>query len=562
MRHIMVIRMVRPVKRLGTNNAQFRHRIPLELVEKLKGQTFAVDLPLTLDALDERATFRVSCTIGAEIKFSLKTKDPRLISVRHATALGAVATFLDAAKRGPVDLNHRQLQAVLGLAYRQLMAKHEDNPPPMRKDADWSEFEEWKAILIATEECLAFGNSSGLQRAVDTIRPLFEVDLFLASNAMQLTEKSYKDFVKALPETVADAMGTLIDRARGNYKPDQVAAKFPEWNMGRPEAHTVRLKGRVETFDDLFDRWKAESKRAASTISTWRGYINRFKTFVGHDDPHRVERVDAQRWKDALVNEGRKKVSSTYLATFNTLYRFGMGNSETTGIRHNPFDGVKAKQKVLAGTKRLPFATAEVATILNAARGASLNHLRWIPWLQAQTGARVAEVAQLWGAMIEEDDHGHPCIHFLPAPDGGSLKNEGSERVVPLHPHIISAGFMDFVRSRGSGPLFYGARQGKIAIKTRDEQKHPSKGVSNRLGVWVRNLGITDERKAPTHSFRHWFKSEMMRLEVSDKLVDKIQGHSDKNDSSGYVHADTSMMLAAISKLDLNAIADSARKRA
>ncbi|WP_425352810.1 site-specific integrase [Agrobacterium bohemicum] len=239
-----------------------------------------------------------------------------------------------------------------------------------------------------------------------------------------------------------------------------------------------------------------------------------------------------------------------------------MSNSETTGIRHNPFDGVKAKQKVLAGTTRLPFSTAEVATILNAARAAPLNHLRWIPWLQAQTGARVAEVAQLWGGMIVTDDHGHPCIRFQPAPDGGTLKNVGSERIVPLHPHIISAGFMDFVRARGAGPLFYGARSGKIAIKTREEQKHPSKGVSNRLGAWVRNLGITDERKAPTHSFRHWFKSEMMRLEVSDKLVDKIQGHSDKNDSSGYVHADTSMMLAAISKLDLNAIADRAPKQA
>ncbi|MDR9811916.1 tyrosine-type recombinase/integrase [Rhizobium hidalgonense] len=279
---------------------------------------------------------------------------------------------------------------------------------------------------------------------------------------------------------------------------------------------------------------------------------------MGHDDPHRVERVDAQRWKDSLVAEGLKKVSTTYLATLNTLYRFGLSNGETTGISVNPFDGVKAPQKATAGTKRLSFTRAEVALILNAARKERLPHLRWIPWLQAQTGARVAEVAQLWGSMVVTDDAGHPCLHITVAPDGGSLKNEGSERTVPLHPEIIADGFLEFVKSRGKGPLFYGGSKGKAANRLRDDQKHPSKGVSNRVGAWVRGLGIEDPRKGPTHSFRYWFKSELPRRSGCDsRLVDAIQGHTAESDAAAYYHAETPEMLEAISKLDLKVLADS-----
>ena len=91
-------------------------------------------------------------------------------------------------------------------------------------------------------------------------------------------------------------------------------------------------------------------------------------------------------------------------------------------------------------------------------------------------------------------------IHVLelrPAEDGGSFKNEGSERTVPLHPAIIAEGFLDFVKVRGKGPLFYGRSSGDPT------RKHASKGVSNRVGEWVRASGFTDTRKDPNHALRH-----------------------------------------------------------
>ncbi len=38
--------------------------------------------------------------------------------------------------------------------------------------------------------------------------------------------------------------------------------------------------------------------------------------------------------------------------------------------------------------------------------------------------------------------------------EAGSVKTASSERIVPLHPAIVDAGFLAFVRKVGRGPIF------------------------------------------------------------------------------------------------------------
>jgi integrase len=537
----MVMRISRPMKRAGTKNEQFKKRVPAALLHELRGKKLSLELPKTTSR--DSPTYLITVTISDMITFSLGAPTSRLAAIRHAASLRHVEAFLDAAQRGPEDLSHMQIMALLGEIHKDLLSQHEANPPKRHRIIveddgveDLDELSEWREIIGDAEGSILTFTPRGRAAAVRALKTIIDLDAFISTRALMLSSKSYADLIEGLPETLRRVCDTLSQRNRGDYTADKHVGQYPQ-RRATPKGG-ARSSDRVNTFDDLFDRWKAADKHAASTISTWRGYMARFKLFVGHDDPHRVARIDAQRWKDALVAEGRKKVSTTYLATFNTLYRFGLTNSETTGITGNPFDGVKASQKAVAGTSRLPFSRTDVAIILDAARTEEHAYLRWIPWLQAQTGARVAEVAQLWGSMIANDDTGHPCIHITVTPDGGTLKTPGSERTVPIHPDLIADGFLEFVEARGSGPLFYGGSRGKVAQRLRDDQKHPSKGVANRVGSWVRGLGIEDLRKAPTHSFRHWFKSEMMRLGVIERLVDKIQGHSDKSDASGYAHGE------------------------
>ncbi|WP_091680799.1 hypothetical protein [Methylocapsa palsarum] len=84
----------------------------------------------------------------------------------------------------------------------------------------------------------------------------------------------------------------------------------------------------------------------------------------------------------------------------------------------------------------------------------------------------------------------------------GSLKNENSERAVPLHPAIIESGFLRFLNAARSGPMFPGLAADRFGNRGGNGTKV--------IGRWVRGLGLTDERLSPSHSWRHRFKTHRL----------------------------------------------------
>ncbi|WP_156318431.1 hypothetical protein [Rhizobium sp. AAP43] len=535
--------MARPTKRNNSANAQFRQRVPTDLVESLRGQVFVARLPVELGSSE---TFTVQTKIGETVVFSLRTAQTTLRNARNAAAQQQVNAFFEAARRGPEDLTFKQINALCGELYRHIVTPREENPPTAL------ELEIMASDALEARYNIDHCTEAGRQRAIAAVGKWLDLEAFISGTAtslgIALSERSRIDFLEAMPDTLAEAVKVLNMRRAANYAPDPTTARYaPLVAPRKPD-----VVGGVQTFDELFDKWKSIGTHAPATLTRWRGILKRFKAFVGHDDPRRVTRADALRWKDDLVAAGLQRIDMSFLATMRRLYGYSVENAETTGITENPFDKVKAKQKVQAGTGRLPFSREEVALILRASRLKKAAYLRWIPWLQAASGARVAELAQLWGSMVVTVD-GLPCIKITPAPDGGRIKNDTSERIIPIHPTLIADGFLDFVKARGNGPLFYGGTKAKPAEPQSDEQKHPSKGVSNRLAAWVRELGITDPRKAPNHAWRRWVKTELGRTGCTDRLADAIQGHAAANEGGRYYHASAEDMLSAIAKIDLEA---------
>jgi integrase len=165
----------------------------------------------------------------------------------------------------------------------------------------------------------------------------------------------------------------------------------------------------------------------------------------------------------------------------------------------------------------------------------------------ALSGARVGELAQLWGRRIVQVD-GIWIMKIAPAEDGGTLKNEGSERDVPIHSAIIERGFLDFVRSRGDGPLFY--KGGREKASRDPGSRHASKGVANHLATWIRDNGFNDPRKAPSHALRHWLKTALQHVGVQDSVADAIQGHrGSRGEADTYRHASIQTMANAIARI-------------
>lgn len=544
----MVFRMARPTKRSNSANAQFRQRVPSDLIERLRGEMFVATL-LPASAGEEPVEVRTK--IGDTITFSLRTSERAVYNARHAAAQQLVNAFFEAARRGPADLSFKQINALCGELYKHLTISHEDNPPE-----DFA-LDVMTDLVEDAERFLRFGTASGRQKAVDVLRRWVDLDLFLsemaARHGVSLSEHSRREFLEAMPDTLGRALQTLSKRRAANYEEDTTVARYARLSPSLSQPQRVPGGG-IQTFDELFEKWKASGNHAPATITRWRGIMSRFKAFVGPDNPQLITEADAERWKDDLLAAGLKRIDMSFIAAMRRLYGCAIESKATTGITFNPFTEVKAGQKEEPGTGRQTFTAVEAATILAASQRETAAYLRWLPWLQAATGARVAELAQLWGSMVINQD-GIPCIQIAPTPDGGRVKNVGSERIIPIHPKLIEDGFLKFVEQRGKGPLFYGGSKARPAAPGSDEQKHPSKGVTNRLAAWVRGLGITDPRKAPNHAWRRWMKRELNRTGTSDRLADAIQGHAPRNEGDKYYDAELSDMHAAISKIDLEAAA-------
>ena len=193
------------------------------------------------------------------------------------------------------------------------------------------------------------------------------------------------------------------------------------------------------------------------------------------------------RWKDSLVANGLKSktIKNSYLGCLRAIFNFGVDNKL---ISKNPAEKVKVAYRKNSEQRQLPYNDEEVARLLWLAKQQTDPARRWLPWLAALSGARIGELAQLWAEGIKIENG----VHFMQikaAPDGGSLKTPNSERQVPLHPALIKDGFLDFVKTKGKGPLFYQRSSGD------PNKRHASKGISNHLAAWMREQGFRRSTK-------------------------------------------------------------------
>lgn len=148
---------------------------------------------------------------------------------------------------------------------------------------------------------------------------------------------------------------------------------------------------------------------------------------------------------------------------------------------------------------------------------------RWVPWIGAYTGARVSEICQLRREDIVQIE-GIWCLKVMP--EAGSVKTSGSERIIPIHPALEANGILDFVQRTKAGPIFSRLTPDKFG-------KRGGNGTKV-IGRFVRQLGITDKRISPSHSWRHRIKTLGRRHGLAKDILDAITGHGSKSVADTY----------------------------
>jgi integrase len=307
--------------------------------------------------------------------------------------------------------------------------------------------------------------------------------------------------------------------------------------------------------DDLFEAYLSElarSGKGAEARRRWTPVFANLKEFLGHDDAARITRRDVLRWKDKLLETlSAKTVRNAYLASARAVLQFGVDNDR---LKENAASGIKLRMTPKPVTREKGFTDAEAAALLKAAReyvpartdnpqtheSAYVTAAkRWIPWLCAFTGARVAEMGQLRKEDVRIDD---PIPHLRITSDAGAVKT-GQYRDIPLHPQLLDLGFDNFVRAAPDGPLFYDRKSKRTSAEL------PARHLSKRLSMWIRGLNILPPDIDPNHAWRHRFKTQARELGIDARVADAIQGHAARTAGENYGDVTLKAKWAAVEKL-------------
>jgi integrase len=295
----------------------------------------------------------------------------------------------------------------------------------------------------------------------------------------------------------------------------------------------------VVPFATIIDAWALEHPNP-KTKDDYTEKCRKLTDFLGYDDAARATPEEIVRFKRHLLTSGfaPKSVQNVF-AGVKTIFKFGVINKEITT---DPTAGITYKAKRDPKRKRLPFTFDDAKLILTAARNAG-PEIFFPNLIASLSGARLAEVVEAHTDDIEMID-GRWCLHIREdnREENQTVKTEASVRTVPLHDEIIRQGFIEYVHSLPSGPMFRQYRTNKYNRRN----DHASKVNSE----FVRNLGITDRRKAPMHSWRHFAKTYFKNdPRVKEEIHDAITGHGSDSEGRRYGVYELRAMAKAIARL-------------
>ncbi|GEO99928.1 hypothetical protein GCM10007887_23110 [Methylobacterium haplocladii] len=518
----MPLAMPRPMKRPGSTVHQFVQRIPADVIDKVRGMTLTIPV-------GETVVVRQVSSTTPDVRVSLGTRDGNEAKQRQAIVTGYLQGVWRAVREGPRRLTHKETVGLAGEAYRAWTDAFEDDPgsPEM-----WAQVTAHNVQADAgTFGRAAFFIGPDEQRRAKSMNERFgrEADAVLARHGLIVDTDSRERVIDQIGRAMLEAGEANFARADGDYTPDPASNRFPMFSAPRTELVKPAPSGL--TIGDLLDKMAAERNHAPKTRSEWARAVRSLTDHAKTTNPAAVTTPMVVAWMDSLVAQGlkAKTINDVYLAAVKALFVWA-----EVRIGNNPVAKVPRIKRNDEESNERGYTLAEAETVLQAALGESNPARRWLPWLMAYSGARAGEIVQLRRQDIrQEPESGVWYLDFNP--EAGRLKNKPSQRVVPLHPHLIEMGFVTWAKGQANERLFYRDRAGSAL----DGRRDPKSVTINRVGDWVRDdVGVAAVQAgevAPNHGWRHRFSTELVNLEVPDTTRKRLTGHRLDGEDNRYV---------------------------
>ncbi len=210
-------------------------------------------------------------------------------------------------------------------------------------------------------------------------------------------------------------------------------------------------------------------------------------------------------------------------------------------ISANPAHRIRAIHRVRADTQRAAYSDVDLRLLFEQSpmyRGClsarERNHAGsmiikdarfWLPLIALFTGMRLEEIGQLRCGDIRQVDG--VCVIDVNTSDGNRLKNQNSQRLIPIHSELLAIGLVDHAeKTNASGherlwPEFERSKHGRY-----------SAAYSKWFGKYKNLIGLTDPKKT-FHSFRHTFIDQLKQLDVPDGKIQELVGHANHSITTG-----------------------------
>jgi integrase len=269
---------------------------------------------------------------------------------------------------------------------------------------------------------------------------------------------------------------------------------------------------------------------------------------------HRVPK----RWNEKMVNNDifslltdnpnevlSKNTIQGYLAVFKEFMRYAEKEEIISNSMNTSIDSPVRIKHIL----REPFTADDLHKIFNPNTYID-PHCRnnqgkfWVPIIALYHGCRLNEICQLDVNDIVQEK-GIPCISINANAPDKSVKNKGSERVIPIHPKLIDMGFLYYVE--------YQRKEHKLKLFDFAKIKRGlyNSQVQHWFARYLDKIGLSEPSKV-FHSFRHTFETMATEKKIPPQYQNAICGWAEQGIGQRlYAHKkDVRVMLEEISKIE------------
>ena len=403
------------------------------------------------------------------------------------------------------------------------------------------------AFVLVGQPGVLFAPDTVVTMAVEKLEVLAaEVDAIrqrLASGVSQDAIQHAQELQKAALQGAAHSAGKKAQKRFSEALAEFAKHELPQSNKNPKEIE--RIRAGIGLFVDLVGDLKL-SEIDSDTLRDFRdGPLSKMPARLNHAEVHfKTAGQGIKATMAAIAKSGEawpvmsaaeRDQRMTWIGRmFRWLYGDWLREDPSAALRGTSVL-TKAGRKIEKQNKveRQPFTQGELTLIFGqswfatgsgqAAEAFGVNRKWspfefWLPLMCLHAGQRIRELCQLHLSDVKQTPAGVWYLDINEATPDKSLKNGESQRVVPLHPVLIQAGFVEWcqrLRREGFRRVFPELSWEPVSGY--------SKEAKRRMSAMLNGLGMPRDNTKVFHSLRHTANNAFIRLALVGQVPDIIR---------------------------------------